>query len=249
MPVVGGGSRAAFPRPAIPMRVVPWSKGPGPTGLRPRAVGTCTGVWKSSPPRSKPSAGRPRSGSVNGSASAWPQAHMPIRSSSLLPAHCVPACGPWPSKVPGHRKQKDGSRLTPNLSRFPTAIGRDAASVWCHPRQREEAARYARPSSEAGTRRRQGRWEPTHGEQRDQPSCLPGSGSSERERRKYEADVKKLLPTLDIGSHINATRQALPEAGARHERSNCLDCQGGLVYFFSFAPPGVSRTSDASAWH
>jgi uncharacterized protein len=32
------------------------------------------------------------------------------------------------------------------------------------------------------------------------------------------------------------------------ERSNCLDCQGGLVYFFSFGPPGVARASDVSAW-
>jgi hypothetical protein len=29
-----------------------------------------------------------------------------------------------------------------------------------------------------------------------------------------DADVKKLLLTLDIGSHINAGRQLLPEAGA-----------------------------------
>ena len=49
------------------------------------------------------------------------------------------------------------------LARFPTSLGRGAAPVWCHPRRRYEAARYARPSHEAGTRRRQGRWEPTHG--------------------------------------------------------------------------------------
>ena len=29
----------------------------------------------------------------------------------------------------------------------------------------------------------------------------------------------------------NARFQPLPKAEARHERSNCLDCQGGLVYF------------------
>ena len=34
-----------------------------------------------------------------------------------------------------------------------------------------------RPSMEAGTRRRQGRWEPTHGEPQDHPSSLPGSAS------------------------------------------------------------------------
>jgi hypothetical protein len=37
-------------------------------------------------------------------------------------------------------------------------------------------------------------------------------------RKNSDADVKKLLPTLDIGSHINATLQAPPMAEARHER-------------------------------
>jgi tripartite-type tricarboxylate transporter receptor subunit TctC len=32
--------------------------------------------------------------------------------------------------------------------------------------------------------------------------------------KKHDADVKKLLPTLDIGSHINARLQLLPEAAA-----------------------------------
>jgi hypothetical protein len=63
------------------------------------------------------------------------------------------------------------------------------------------------------------RWYPTHGYQRDQPSCFTGSGSSERQKEKnYDADVKKLLPTLDIGSHINAGGEPRPMAGARHER-------------------------------
>jgi len=38
-------------------------------------------------------------------------------------------------------------------------------------------------------------------------------------RKNYDADVKKLLPTLDIGSHINAAAQARLKAGARHERT------------------------------
>ena len=114
--------------------------------------------------------------------------------------------------------QRTNRPCTLNSEGLPTCLRKAAAPVWCNPRQREEAARYARPSIEAGTRRRQGRWYPTHGEQRDQPSCLPGSGSSERERRKYEADVKKLLPTLDIGSHINAGGEPRPKAEARNER-------------------------------
>ena len=39
-----------------------------------------------------------------------------------------------------------------------------------------------RPSIEAGTRRRQVRWYPTHGEQQDQPSSLPGSASFHAQR-------------------------------------------------------------------
>jgi len=61
--------------------------------------------------------------------------------------------------VPPH----DRVALKHKRSRVPTAIGRGAAPVWWNPRQREEAQRSARPSMEAGTRRRQGRWEPTHG--------------------------------------------------------------------------------------
>ena len=35
---------------------------------------------------------------------------------------------------------------------------------------------------------------------------------------KHHEDLKNLLPTLDVGSHSNATLQAPPTAGARHER-------------------------------
>jgi transposase len=41
-----------------------------------------------------------------------------------------------------------------------------------------------RASREAGTRRRQGRWYPTHGEQQEQPSYLTGSDSSDARRLK-----------------------------------------------------------------
>jgi transposase len=40
---------------------------------------------------------------------------------------------------------------------FRSSIGRGAAPVWCHPRQRYEAARNPRAETEAGTRRTQGR--------------------------------------------------------------------------------------------
>jgi hypothetical protein len=92
---------------------------------------------------------------ANALASSWPQANMPIRSLSPWPAPSGLACGPWPSRWPGHQKYKDGGGLTPKLCRCPTSIGSDAAPVWCHPRRRSEADRSARPSHEAGTRRSQ----------------------------------------------------------------------------------------------
>jgi hypothetical protein len=64
-----------------------------------------------------------------------------------------------------------------------------------------------RASSEAGTRRRQVRWYPTHGSQPDQPSRLTGSASSHARRgKKQHEPLKNLLTTLDIGSH--SRRQA-----------------------------------------
>jgi hypothetical protein len=66
----------------------------------------------------------------------------------------------------------------PQLSRLATAIGRGAAPVWCHPRRRSEAETNPRASSAAGPRRTPVRWSPTHGEQPDHPSDLPGAGSS-----------------------------------------------------------------------
>jgi hypothetical protein len=57
----------------------------------------------------------------------------------------------------------------------------------------------------------------------------------------------RITPSGNVIVKPNAGRQLLPEAAA--ERSNCLVCQGGLVYFFSFAPPGVARVSDISAEH
>ena len=164
------------------MRVVPASQGRGPTGIRPQAGGPGTCAWQSSPQRCRPSAGRHTSGAAHGSASAWPEANRPSRSSSPWRRKGVPCCGPWPSKGPGHRRPHDAGWCKHRLSKVAPAIGRDAAPVWCHPRRREETDRYARPSHAAGTRRRHVRWDPTHGEQREQPSGLPGSGSSESQK-------------------------------------------------------------------
>ena len=163
MPAGDGVSRGAGLRPAIPRPVVPWAQAPGRTGIRPKAAVTCTCAWRSAPKRCRRSAGKRRSGSAHALASAWPKATMPLKSSSPWPGHEVPSCGPWPSRGPGHRKPKNGGVLRHQRSQLPPSIGRGAAPVWCNPRQREEAARDARPENEAGTRRRHGRWEPTHG--------------------------------------------------------------------------------------
>jgi hypothetical protein len=64
------------------------------------------------------------------------------------------------------------------LPRGRPAIGSDAAPVWCSPRRRDEAARPPRSEIEAGSRRTQVRWEPTHAYPQDQPSSLPGAGSA-----------------------------------------------------------------------
>jgi hypothetical protein len=84
----------------------------------------------------------------------------------------------------------DGAPVAHSLRRFVRAIGRGAAPVCCRPRRREEAARNPRASSEAGPRRRPGRWEPPHGEQQEQPSPMTGSGSSDRHRHHKDSTMK-----------------------------------------------------------
>jgi hypothetical protein len=51
------------------------------------------------------------------------------------------SCGPSLERFRSHPKTTSASGFNPQLRRFPTCIGRDAAPVWCHPRPREEAGR------------------------------------------------------------------------------------------------------------
>jgi hypothetical protein len=44
---------------------------------------------------------------------------------------------------------------------------------------------------------------------------MTGSTSSAQEGERTDENVKNLQPALDIGSHINAWRQLLPETGAQ----------------------------------
>jgi hypothetical protein len=114
----------------------------------------------------------------------------------------------------------DGSPVDPQRTRLAPAIGGGAAPVWCHPRRRDAAARNPRASSEAGTRRTPVRWDPTHGEQQDQPSFWTGSASSDDQLgRDEDANVKNCRRGLDIGSHSNARFQPPLDAGATQERT------------------------------
>jgi hypothetical protein len=58
------------------------------------------------------------------------------------------------------------------------------------------------------------RWYPTPGSQQDQPSDLPGSGSSDAPRTKHHETLKNLLLTLDIGSHSNAGGERRPKGAS-----------------------------------
>src|SRR5215831_10963571 len=98
------------------------------------------------------------------------------------------------------------------IRKFPLGIGEPQPRLGATLDSVQRPLGHTRAESEAGTRRRPVRWSSTHGYQQDQPSCLTGSASSDARRKKYHEDLKKLLLTLDIGSHINAGRQLLPEA-------------------------------------
>jgi hypothetical protein len=100
--------------------------------------------------------------------------------------------------------------------KVPTCSGRDAAPVWCNPRRREETYEHPRAESEAGTRRTPVRWYPSHGDRHDHPSDGTGAvASSTPEPGKRRMTSRNCHPRLDIGSHINARHEQLPEAGAQ----------------------------------
>ena len=109
---------------------------------------------------------------------------MPRRAWAPWPAPGRPGWGPLPRPSLCPPRHKAGGGWQPKRSPVLPAIGRAAAPVGCHPRRREATDRAARPSHEAGPRRRPGRGEPTHGEPRAHPSCFPGSGSADRHKDK-----------------------------------------------------------------
>src|SRR5262249_36408585 len=64
--------------------------------------------------------------------------------------------------------------------------------------------------------------------------------------KNADADLKKLRPTLDIESHINAAPQPLPEAGARHKRT--LEAVGCRRWFGRVGTAALLPTSSRASF-
>jgi hypothetical protein len=127
--------------------------------------------------------------------------------------------------------------------------------VWCNPRRREETGRHPRASREAGTRRMQVRWEPTHGDQPDQPSCLTGSASSDGPHSEVgtcDEDIKScehpLTPeVISIGIGRGLTASPLPHHrtyGSRLRRFGRFS-QGDTCTPTGASSPGVPAASSS----
>ena len=150
---------------------------------------------------------------------------LPARS----PERPVPSPGVTPAVR--YRRSRAGPRaasarrwlrvvvcLTPAQPRVLLSLGRGAAPVWWNPRRRARGRQVCsslavRQAPDGG---KEGGSQPTDISVINRRVLLAPALPIDK-RKNQEADVKKLLPTLDIGSHINARRQARLEAGARHE--------------------------------
>ena len=125
-----------------------------------------------------------------------------------------------------------GARATQGAGAPHAASGRcgDAPVRGCHPVSAETQPRCG--GTLGGVLRPQGprvpRWrQAADGGKEGGPQPTERSGSTRRvflapalpreQGKKHDADGKKLLPTLDLGSHINATRQARLEAEAKRK--------------------------------
>ena len=123
------------------MPAAPWSKGPGRPASPPRSADTSNDAWQTNPNASKTSVGRPTSGGVNAIGSSAHAANRPTWSRWPLLVSWQASCGLLPSRSQSPPKAKTAHKATTNSDGVPRCIGRDAAPVWCHPRQREEARR------------------------------------------------------------------------------------------------------------
>jgi hypothetical protein len=147
---------------------------------------------------------------------------MRTSSPSPLRVSSRDSCGLLPERFRSHHKTKRSSGFNPQLRRFPTCIGRDAAPVWCHPRQREEAGK-GHSSLDRGRH-------PTDASQ-VVPNPRIAAGSTVgftgpvsfhvQRSRTIMKPSKKLSPTVDIGSHINAMAQPRPSVASKPSDVGC----------------------------
>jgi hypothetical protein len=140
----------------------PWSKRPGRTGIPPRSVATCHFGWQYCQSRSMTAIGRPKCGCAHAFNACWPAANMPTRGSSPWPKHSRAFCESLPNEFESHHKAQRRPPVGPSLRTVHNIQRKRRAPVWCNPRRRDETGRHPRASSEAGTRRMQVRWSPTH---------------------------------------------------------------------------------------
>jgi hypothetical protein len=181
LPPGSAAHRARAPQRATPMPDGHARKAPGPPALLPRGADMCHDAATHRPRSSRPAAGKPTAGWAHAPTHGWPAAHRRTSSPALWPVTSWEVCGPWPHSC---RSQPKPSRP---VEHWPlNAEGCPRASEETQPRlgvtlgSVQRLGKDTRAESEAGTRRRQGRWQPTHGELQDQPSSFPGSASSDR---------------------------------------------------------------------
>jgi transposase len=108
---------------------------------------------------------------------------------------------------------------------MPQSMGRDAAPGWCHPRRREEG-KNPRSSTEAGTRWIPGRWEPTHGEQRDQPSSFlaPSLPMAQGKKQMKTSNILHQLLTSEVISTPGVSCCRKPQRGVGCRQSAARHC-------------------------
>src|SRR5262245_45849970 len=185
MPPGSAANRARSPQLATHMPDGPSWKAPGPTAIPPRGAATGHSDSKNNPRLSRISAGKPKAGWANAPATWGPEANMPTASPSLWPVNSRASCGPLPNSFRlQHKPRRTVYHWPLNVERFqraseeaPPRCGVTLGSV-------KRLIKDTRAESEAGTRRRQGRWEPSHESQRDQPSSFTGSASADALRTK-----------------------------------------------------------------
>jgi len=194
-------------------------RAPGPLALPRKSVGISHGDWQTHPKRSRTAAGRPPSDGAHAPAACWHEGNTPPRWSWPWLVHEWAFCGPLRNRS-----------LSPPQSSSSIPIDRITQQIanghWKRPQPRCGGTldRVTRPSGmlvprvrQAPDGRKEGGTQPTDISKINRRHYWLRLFQCAKVQRYYE-DLKKLLPTLDIGSHINASLQRLPKAGATKER-------------------------------